>query len=492
MSKTRQLTLLIATVVLVVVVCAIWTKRSRGRMSLAKYKAELQAKGEKLTAEELGFPKPPEISPGLKRLQAAADRVATIAFHPGTMEYLPFTGPGQARVVWDSSQPVLNPTSRSANTPETWEAITAQFDSETNLTAEFREAVQTPPRYFFNDPTNYANSPKSPFVRIRHGAQWLAGDVLVALRTHRLERAGADIQALAQLSQFHREDYTLVNQMVRVAVAGLGLSVTWQALQAEGWTEEQLAEMQKHWEAAVLSEALETGMLGERAFGGSMFNSMRTLRSSERGQFLRGLMTGGGAASVRTPKEFFNAYVVMPFWAANADADEMLFLQHHQRNFDAIRKLRAGAPWPVVDAELKANQDELVAALSSPVGKYRYMFSAITIPNSLRAASTCVRNETQRRLTVTAIALERYKLQTGEYPTNLGALVPRFLLVMPLDVMNSEPLGYRRNADGAFTLYSTGEDGRDDGGDATGAGVTNQFDLWSGRDAVWPIASGDK
>jgi len=54
--------------------------------------------------------------------------------------------------------------------------------------------------------------------------------------------------------------------------------------------------------------------------------------------------------------------------------------------------------------------------------------------------------------------------------------------------MSAKPLCYHLNVDETFTLYSTGEDGRDDGGDASLPGVTNRFDLWSGRDAVWPVA----
>lgn len=51
--------------------------------------------------------------------------------------------------------------------------------------------------------------------------------------------------------------------------------------------------------------------------------------------------------------------------------------------------------------------------------------------------------------------------------------------------MSAKPLRYRLNADGSFTLYSVGEDGRDDGGDPNSASGTNKFGLWEGRDAVW-------
>jgi len=87
------------------------------------------------------------------------------------------------------------------------------------------------------------------------------------------------------------------------------------------------------------------------------------------------------------------------------------------------------------------------------------------------------------------IALKRYNLRVGNHPPNLEALVPELLSAVPMDLMSAQPMGYWLNPDGSFTLYSAGEDGRDDGGDATPSSATSGFDLWSGRDAVWPVAS---
>ncbi|MEI2722644.1 MAG: hypothetical protein V9H26_03600 [Verrucomicrobiota bacterium] len=99
-----------------------------------------------------------------------------------------------------------------------------------------------------------------------------------------------------------------------------------------------------------------------------------------------------------------------------------------------------------------------------------------------------MRSETLRRLTITAIALERYRLRHGRPPNDLAALVPDFLPAVPIDLMSGRPLAYLLTAGGASTLYSVGEDGRDDGGDSTSLAATNRFDLWSGKDAVWPTA----
>jgi hypothetical protein len=68
---------------------------------------------------------------------------------------------------------------------------------------------------------------------------------------------------------------------------------------------------------------------------------------------------------------------------------------------------------------------------------------------------------------VTAIALKRYQLRHGNYPTDLSMLVPEFLSTVPRDPVDGKLLRYRLNPDGTFLLYSVGEDGKDDGGDAS-------------------------
>jgi hypothetical protein len=94
-------------------------------------------------------------------------------------------------------------------------------------------------------------------------------------------------------------------------------------------------------------------------------------------------------------------------------------------------------------------------------------------------------------LTITAIAIKRYELKHGAAPVELSALAPDFLSAAPIDPMSGKPLGYRLKADKTLVLYSAGEDGRDDGGDATPL-ITGIFGLWAGKDAVWPAAATDE
>jgi hypothetical protein len=63
-----------------------------------------------------------------------------------------------------------------------------------------------------------------------------------------------------------------------------------------------------------------------------------------------------------------------------------------------------------------------------------------------------------------ACALERYRLAHGQFPDSLEALTPQFISQLPHDIINAQPLKYRRGHDGRFVLYSVAWNEKDDGG----------------------------
>jgi len=96
------------------------------------------------------------------------------------------------------------------------------------------------------------------------------------------------------------------------------------------------------------------------------------------------------------------------------------------------------------------------------------------------------RIEMERALLVTAVALKRYQARYRVYPQELAALRPEFVETLPQDPIDGQPLRYRLRPDGTFLLYSVGDDGQDNGGDATPQGPFPKQWLRA-RDAVWPV-----
>ena len=95
--------------------------------------------------------------------------------------------------------------------------------------------------------------------------------------------------------------------------------------------------------------------------------------------------------------------------------------------------------------------------------------------------------QTQQQMALAAIAIERYRLKKGRIPSELAALVPEYLPLLPRDYMDGKPLRYRLGSNGGFQLYSVGQDGKDNGGDpASRPDTSHHPQIWDGRDAVWP------
>ncbi len=119
--------------------------------------------------------------------------------------------------------------------------------------------------------------------------------------------------------------------------------------------------------------------------------------------------------------------------------------------------------------------------------------SAGTVANNLLTMIGA--EEIEHRLTVAAIALERYRLSAGRYPEKLAELLPTHLKSVPIDLMDGQPMRYRRRDDGRYDLYSIGPNGIDENGNASSAAAagTNKVALgsamtWqSAPDWVWPL-----
>lgn len=63
-----------------------------------------------------------------------------------------------------------------------------------------------------------------------------------------------------------------------------------------------------------------------------------------------------------------------------------------------------------------------------------------------------------------AAALEIQRRATGEYPETLDAVSGTFGGTMPIDIATGQPYFFQRNADGGYSLWGTGIDGKSEGG----------------------------
>src|SRR5262245_539830 len=476
MSKPLRVFVLLVVVASILLGIAVIGYRSSNRSALEKYKAELRAKGEKLTFAEVLPPPSSTVSASLVKFTNAMGSLAYSRLSPGSLELRKVVGPAKAQVLWKQEKPFGTGSGKGGLAAD-WPEFTTNLVNYRQSLEELQDSLKDP-ALNWSARTSVWDQPLPNFVTIRLAAQWLSASTIGDLHEGRTEQALEDLEAMTALARLNRDECTLVSQMIRVAVAGLGMAATWEALQAPDWTEPQLARLQKAWESVGLESALENGCAGERAAGDELW---RVMRHESRRELRKRLSFG--VSTNMTFQVLAQDYVLLPLYKLTSmDADELFRLRIMQGYIDTARAVRAHRPW----SEAKQAQDRGVAELSrisaSPVAP-RYWLSMISIPNFMRANQTGVRGETEWQMTLAAIALKRFQLRHGEYPPNLEALTPEFLPAVPYDCFSGKPLCYQLKSDGTFLLYSVGDDGKNNGGDATAVG---KFGLWEGQDAVWP------
>ncbi len=478
MNKPLRVVLVAAVAVLAVVFVGLSLRKSRSREALQLYQAELRAKGEMLTFAELTSSRPTNLNFSLATLTNAVFKLRLGPVNPGNLDLRKAVAPGQARVLW------LEPSAmeswvRGTSTAVSWEVLAVQMRYNREALAEIREALRDPAPDFGVRPT-FQPGPVSSFIAIRTVGRFLAVAVIDSLHRTNREEVLQNLMSLTSLARLNRDEYTLVSQMIRIAIARLALATTWEALQDPEWTESELHQMQKAWESIDLLDGLEKGFLGERALQEELWAA----------GFKPSLLRPRQPPRLPPPPrlvldDMVNDYFWVPAYKlTSANEDELFCLKSMQQALEGTRSLKAHRPWQQGKARFAKTVAEIERVAGLPEG-FRYWISRVALPNFTKAGETTVRAETERQMTLAVLALKRYQLRYGKAAPDLATLVPEFLGSVPYDCMSGESLRYRLNSDGTFLLYSVGEDGKDDGGDPTST-TASRFDLWDGRDAVWP------
>jgi hypothetical protein len=105
----------------------------------------------------------------------------------------------------------------------------------------------------------------------------------------------------------------------------------------------------------------------------------------------------------------------------------------------------------------------LLRADSSAIAMHRFAVIAMFMPDVKGSYLAGERITQARDVTLVVIAMERYRLAQGRWPSSLQELVPAYLPAVPPDRLDGQALRYRLREDRPV-LYSVGMDRKDDGG----------------------------
>jgi hypothetical protein len=365
-----------------------------------------------------------------------------------------------------------------------------------------RKLMQNPPRSMGGDIAKRLEPDGIPnFVPIRRPGQALHTAVIHDLHRGDLNAALENLEALQACTRLYADEPTLVNYMIRVALSGLGSDACWDALQEDGWTEPQLARLQKACQSNVLFPQMPHVLAGERVariratewFASHSYQDWIHLFGDIHKSF------GSKSAEMDTANwnGLWRKWIFHPAWSyAWRAQDELDYLHFSQQDLDILREAVQRGSWVYLSEKQTALRNNyrrppadwqfyrslpLHNILSEIVGGSRSELPECPYPNFSKAWFITAKNLTLHEMVNTAIALKRYQLREGKVPKDLSALVPEYLAALPRDLMDGQPLRYRLNADGSFVLYSAGEDAQEDSSTSP-----QRRDWWSGRDWVWP------
>lgn len=343
------------------------------------------------------------------------------------------------------------------------------------LVEELRAAAERPHARF---PIRYEDgfSAVLPHLaRLKGINHFLALRAAAELEAGQPEQAAADARLGLRLAGVVRGEPFLISQLVRIAQMQIALNPIWEGLVEHRWTDPQLAAFEEQLRGEDLLADYQRGMRGERTCCNWTIDLVARERRAE---FLE---IGGSSTD---PMERLLGTAVLHLIPGG----------WFDQNKATVGRLHLETTLPSVDIAGHRVSPGTVKQLADSLDRqlkrrtpYNF-FGRLLLPALATASMRSAQAQVSVDLARVAIALERHRLALGGYPEKLDALAPRFLPQVPHDLINGEPLRYRRTADGTFLLYSVGWNETDDGG--TVALLKNQRNLdWKEGDWVWPATA---
>ena len=301
---------------------------------------------------------------------------------------------------------------------------------------------------------------------------WLHADA--ALKAGDRQTALEDVHLMFRLIESVRNEPLLISHLVRIAMLPIALQPVWEGLADRQWTEADLSFIERELGKLDFLADCQFAMRGERAWDVWAVDFIRKLGGLE---IIEDTPWQGQPSWAEELGRFLGkaAFRLMPAgWFDRNKLSLCRYYEHYLLPL-VIEPDRRIAPKSAIE-----HSDLVLKNLRwNPFN----MLGRILLPALGHVADKFARGQAWADLARVACALERYRLANGQFPETLDALAPKFIAKLPHDVINGQPLKYRRTDDGRFVLYSVGSNETDDGGKV---GLTKNGNLdWSKGDWVW-------
>jgi len=261
------------------------------------------------------------------------------------------------------------------------------------------------------------------------------------------DKALADVRLILYLAGSIHHEPIEESFEVQTALVDQAVQPVWEGLARRQWSADQLAALEQDLAGIDAAKGYDYAMRAGLAFNLGTIEYLRTARMANS-------LTDWNDKIMWLPTL---GYRLSPsgWFYLNERATALLF--------EAALPTAAEAEQQVISPAIyeRVRHAEGLARRPHPIPDSLWL--AFVPPLALEAMH-CARVQAGVDLARTACALERYRQARGSYPEKLDGLAPQFIESLPHDIINGQPLHYRRTDAGKFVLYSVGWDGKDDGG----------------------------
>ncbi len=279
------------------------------------------------------------------------------------------------------------------------------------------------------------------------------------------------------------DGFTIIEQLVGVAIMSLETKEMRSFLYEHG---DQLTD--SDWKTVLSSrimtfpvEKIQPRLDGERMFFEDTVQFVFTDNGHGNGHIIPEAFLAFSSGT-NTQKQDDSPVNFLSVAALHADRKETL--RKFNELWDQTEALRSLPLYDPQRAEAFRPIEDLAA---HPVLNKRYAMIALMAPNLNRADESFRIAAMHHQATQAVIALLRYRQDHKQYPGSLQELAPQYLPSIPLDIYSGNPLIYRVDESGQFTLYSIWRDFADDGGSSE-MHIPPGSDMKMPKDMVyWPV-----
>jgi hypothetical protein len=325
----------------------------------------------------------------------------------------------------------------------------------------------------------------------------IAARTILALHEQNHLDAWTNLLALTRLVTAWQTEPMIISHAIRFRWVTTAQRVTWEALQANDWTEAELAALQHEWESANFFDGLpETAALARA--GTVAYCEFARKQPPSPGPTLREFVSDLVNSPNRALSDTTSGWQNARYRNYESYEDEIAWLLYFRDCEVDYRKALNANSW-VQMRELPSatnyrpaeRNNALPYSIDGRIGPGGVWIGGWAERQGQTLLARTAQAEATRRLVLTAIAIKRFHLANHRYPESLAKLAPDYLKSAPKDFMNDEALCYRRTDDERFLLYSVGLDCVDDHGQMLADGGGSQagpgFGRREGPDLVWPL-----